>query len=272
MGAYLSKPVRSKAQEKGEGNGLKFGMTSMQGWRENMEDSHVAKINLGNTHSEWSFFAVFDGHAGDTASRYCAEHLLDTILQSNFPYDGKDAIRAGCIKLDNKLNEMLSDQQDRSGSTAVFTFISNKLQYIANLGDSRAVLCNSGRPIFSTSDHTADVPTEQERITNAGGHVSYGRVNGNLAVSRALGDVHYKKNKGKEPMHQLVSSEPEIFIRERNPSDEFLILACDGLWDVMSNEEMCAYIHSRLLVTDDLEDITSQVVDTCLYKVIEYVD
>lgn len=94
------------------------------------------------------------------------------------------------------------------------------------------------------------------------------RVNGSLAVSRALGDYDYKNVEGRGQCEQLVSPEPEIFVRERDDtSDEFLVLACDGVWDVMSNEALCSYIHSRLKITDDLESITNQVIDTCLYKV-----
>lgn len=93
------------------------------------------------------------------------------------------------------------------------------------------------------------------------------RINGALAVSRALGDYEYKNVEGRGPCEQLVSPEPEIFVRDRSDQDEFLVLACDGVWDVMSNDDICHFIRSRLLITDDLEAITNQVVDTCLYKV-----
>lgn len=86
--------------------------------------------------------------------------------------------------------------------------------------------------------------------------------------SRALGDFEYKNVEGRGPCEQLVSPEPDISIRQRNDAeDEFLVLACDGVWDVMSNDDLCGYIHNRLCVTDDLQEVTSQVIDTCLYKV-----
>lgn len=99
------------------------------------------------------------------------------------------------------------------------------------------------------------------------GRVMIQRINGSLAVSRALGDYEYKNVEGRGPCEQLVSPEPEIFVRDRDEKDEFLVLACDGVWDVMSNEDICNFIRSRLLITDDLESITNQVVDTCLHKV-----
>lgn len=87
-------------------------------------------------------------------------------------------------------------------------------------------------------------------------------------MSRALGDFEYKNVQDRGPCEQLVSPEPEIFVQERDKQlDEFLILACDGIWDVMSNEDLCAYVRNRLQVTDDLGEVTGQVIDTCLYKV-----
>merc|ERR1712200_1276 len=102
---------------------------------------------------------------------------------------------------------------------------------------------------------------------NAGGSVLIQRVNGSLAVSRALGDFEYKNVDGRSPTEQLVSPEPEFYIKERiDEQDEFLVLACDGVWDVMTNEEICDFILGRLKVTDNLETIGNEVIDTCLYK------
>jgi len=94
------------------------------------------------------------------------------------------------------------------------------------------------------------------------------RVNGSLAVSRALGDYEYKNVEGKGQCEQLVSPEPEISVEPRDDKlDEFLVLACDGIWDVMTNEDLVEFIRSRLQVTHNLESICNQVIDTCLYKV-----
>lgn len=93
------------------------------------------------------------------------------------------------------------------------------------------------------------------------------RVNGSLAVSRSLGDYDYKRVEGRGPTEQLVSPEPEITIISRNrDEDQFVILACDGVWDVMSNEELNTYIQHRLRVSDDLTLVCNEVIDSCLYK------
>lgn len=118
-----------------------------------------------------------------------------------------------------------------------------------------------------------DDQAERQRIQEAGGTVLIQRVNGSLAVSRALGDFEYKNNPNRRPDQQLVSPEPEITSYARNSStkpDElpaFIVLACDGIWDVMSNEELAAYVLGRMHVTDDLSELANTVLDMCLYKV-----
>jgi protein phosphatase 1B len=236
-----------------------------------MEDAHFAQTNLGEDFADWSYFAVFDGHAGYKVSEHCAKHLLEAIIHTE-EFRGSDVIKAihsGFLKLDHKMRDIpeLASGADKSGTTAVCAFISNENVYIANCGDSRAVLCRNGVPVFSTQDHKPILPTEKKRIVNAGGSVMVQRVNGSLAVSRALGDYDYKNVSELGQCEQLVSPEPEIFCQERDGQDYFLVLACDGVWDVMSNEAVCSFISNRLRLTDDLELICNQVIDTCLHKV-----
>lgn len=272
MGAFLEKPNTEKYNENGEGNGLRYGVSSMQGWRCEMEDAHYARTNLGDIYLEnWAAFAVFDGHAGKKISEHCAKHLLEAITQTQEFKDNDivKGIHSGFLTLDNKMRDLpeLASGADKSGTTAVCSFISNENIYIANCGDSRAVLCRNGVPVFSTQDHKPVLEKEKERIQNAGGSVMIQRVNGSLAVSRALGDFDYKNSTDLGQCEQLVSPEPEIFCQDRDPNDEFLVLACDGIWDVMTNEAVCSFVHNRLQITDNLEDICNQVVDTCLHKV-----
>jgi len=277
MGAFLEKPKTDKHNETGTGNGLRFALSSMQGWRIEMEDAHCATIGLPGSLSDWSFFAVFDGHAGARVSAYCAEKLLDAIISSEELSSGSDGnelvsagIRSGFLRLDDQLRELpeIAAGEDKSGSTAVCVLVSPQHIYLANCGDSRAVLSRDKQVAVTTQDHKPTNPTEKERIQNAGGSVMIQRVNGSLAVSRALGDFEYKNVPNRGPCEQLVSPEPEIFIEERiKADDEFLILACDGIWDVMSNDELCDFVRDRMQVTENLEAICNCVVDTCLSKV-----
>ncbi|KAL4612968.1 protein phosphatase 1B-like isoform X1 [Arapaima gigas] len=278
MGAFLDKPKTDKLNVHGEGNGLRFGLSSMQGWRVEMEDAHTAVLGLPKGLDDWSFFAVYDGHAGSRVANYCSHHLLECITGSEgFCTAGqteptvdavKSAVHAGFLKIDEDMRGF-SDAHggpDRSGSTAVAVMVSPSHLYFINCGDSRAVLSRSRQVRFSTQDHKPCDPRERERIQNAGGSVMIQRVNGSLAVSRALGDYDYKCVDGKGPTEQLVSPEPEVFEIPRCEEDEFVVLACDGIWDVMSNEELCQFVRSRLEVWDDLEKVCNEVVDTCLHK------
>ena len=288
MGAFLDKPKTDKHNEIGSGNMLKYGLSSMQGWRLEMEDAHCAVIGLPSGLDDWSFFAVFDGHAGAKVSAYCAEQLLEAITTNNDfkgkAEDGggeqtipslenvKTGIKTGFLSLDDKMREMpeMLSGEDKSGSTAVCVLISPQHIFFANCGDSRAVLSKNKQCVFATADHKPVNPAEKERIQRAGGSVMIQRVNGSLAVSRALGDFEYKNVEGKGPCEQLVSPEPEISVHDRSAEDEFIILACDGIWDVMANDELCDYVRNRLLITEDLSTICNSVVDICLDKVIRF--
>ncbi|KAK9291433.1 hypothetical protein L1049_019380 [Liquidambar formosana] len=120
-----------------------------------------------------------------------------------------------------------------SGSTAVVAVLTPDDIVVANCGDSRAVLCRSGRAMPLSVDHKPDRPDERARIEASGGRVIFvdgPRVGGILAMSRAIGDVYLKP---------AVTSEPEISFTKRDPEDECLILASDGLWDVLSSDLAC---------------------------------
>ncbi|KAE8600651.1 hypothetical protein XENTR_v10013348 [Xenopus tropicalis] len=282
MGAFLDKPKTEKHNAHGAGNGLRYGLSSMQGWRVEMEDAHTAVVGIPRGLDDWSFFAVYDGHAGSRVANYCSSHLLEHITDNEdfratetpgsalepTVENVKSGIRTGFLKIDEYMRNFadLRNGMDRSGSTAVAVLLSPSHVYFINCGDSRAVLYRSGQVCFSTQDHKPCNPREKERIQNAGGSVMIQRVNGSLAVSRALGDYDYKCVDGKGPTEQLVSPEPEVYEIVRADEDEFIILACDGIWDVMSNEELCEFVKYRLELTDDLEKVCNSVVDTCLHK------
>ncbi|KAK5604877.1 Protein phosphatase 1B [Crenichthys baileyi] len=232
MGAFLDKPKTEKHSAHGEGNGLRYGLSSMQGWRVEMEDAHTAVVGLPHGLTDWSFFAVYDGHAGSRVANYCSGHLLEHILSGGAEFGSgpgsvegvKDGIRSGFLNIDEYMRNFSDLRQglDRSGSTAVCVLLSPTHLYFFKLRDF------AGR----------------ERIQNAGGSVMIQRVNGSLAVSRALGDYDYKCVDGKGPTEQLVSPEPEVCVLERAAEgDEFVVLACDGIWDVCPNKAVDFYDH-----------------------------
>ena len=279
MGAYLEKPKTDKVTDKGEGAGIRYGVSAMQGWRTEMENSHVCDTEFPL--EGWGFFGVFDGHGGPKVSQYCSQHLLDSILRSMEKESNlrgmstEDAVRGihkGFLKLDDKLKS-LPLGEDRSGTTAIVVMVSLDEIIWANCGDSRGLLCRDGKLEFATEDHKPYNEREKMRIEKAGGTVELQRINGNLSFSRALGDhFEYKRAAELPATAQLVSPEPEITVQKRDLSkDEFIILACNGIFDVMTNEEVIAYIRHHLQLTDDLAKICSDLIDTCLNKVLHII-
>ncbi|TRY97921.1 hypothetical protein DNTS_034145 [Danionella cerebrum] len=241
---YLDRPVLDKHMQEGCASwGLTYALASMQGWRAHMEDFHNCFPQLGGELSHWAFFAVFDGHAG---SKIRADEDVEMVT---------DGFKEGFFRMDKHLHAIACREGwERGGTTVVSTAITPHHIYFVNCGDSRAVLCRAGRVAFSTEDHKPFSPGERERIESAGGSVTLQRVNGSLAVSRALGDFGYKTVEWRSITEQMVSPEPEVTVVDRSPADEFLILACDGVWDTVSNEELCAFVHNRLRVCTDLRE------------------
>lgn len=107
--------------------------------------------------------------------------------------------------------------------------------YTANVGDSRAVLCRNGQAIRLSYDHKGSDLSEQQRVKDAGGFIMNERVNGMLAITRALGDAELK---------EYISGRPYTAETIIGPDDEFLILACDGLWDVCGDQQACELVRS----------------------------
>lgn len=103
---------------------------------------------------------------------------------------------------------------------------------MANAGDSRSALCRGGGKTVSLSeDHKPESEIESKRIKEAGGHISMGRVNGGLNLSRSMGDFDYKRNSQKQWHEQMITVNPDVKEEPRNPSDEFIIMGCDGIWE-----------------------------------------
>lgn len=171
-----------------------------------MEDSHTHILSLPDDPGT-AFFAVFDGHGGNKVGEYAAKHLHEFIINRNEYREGNivEAMRKGFLELDQI---MLTDKEvveELSGSTAVIVIIKGDKLYCANVGDSRAVGSISGRDIALSRDHKPMDPNEFARIVHAGGFVSEYRVNGSLALSRALGDYKFKNNKDLGPEEQAVT-------------------------------------------------------------------
>lgn len=116
-----------------------------------------------------------------------------------------------------------------------------------------------------SNDHKPTLDSERSRIENAGGYVSWGRVNGNLALSRAIGDFEFKRTFDLPVEKQIVTAFPEVL--EKNiteAEDEFLVLACDGIWDCLSSQDVVDIVRRSVANGKELKDICEDLMDRCL--------
>lgn len=154
-----------------------------------------------------------------------------------------------------------------SGCTAVVGLIRGRHLVVANAGDSRCVVCRSGQALDMSLDHKPEDAAEYNRIRNAGGRVTKeGRVNGGLNLSRAIGDHAYKRNKDLELRDQMITALPDIKALEIDPAtDEFMVLACDGIWNNMTSQEVVDFVKRELdKGTHPLSAICEMLFDACL--------
>ncbi|KAJ0008216.1 hypothetical protein Pint_30349 [Pistacia integerrima] len=153
------------------------------------------------------------------------------------------------------------------GSTACVAIIRNKQLVVANAGDSRCVLSRKGQAYNLSKDHKPDLEVERDRILKAGGFIQVGRVNGSLNLARAIGDVEFKLNKALPAEKQIVTANPDITTIELCDDDEFLVLACDGIWDCLSSQQLVDYVRDQLATETKLSTICERVFEKCLAPV-----
>jgi len=146
-------------------------------------------------------------------------------------------------KINNEKEEYQNDDHSgpgySSGATAVCALITTKEIVVANVGDSRCVLSRSKKALDLSQDHKPELQSERTRIFAAGGTIEHGRVGGDLNLCRAIGDLTFKQNHQIPPEEQMITADPELRYETRSPFDEFLILACDGVWDVKKKSRSC---------------------------------
>lgn len=276
MGQTLSEPVVDKKSSKGGDERLIYGVSAMQGWRISMEDAHATILDLqlddgkevkpANADSRLSFFGVYDGHGGDKVALFAGENVHQIIARQEAFKKGdlEQALKDGFLATDRAILNDPRYEEEVSGCTASVGIISSKKIYVGNAGDSRTVLGVKGRAKPLSFDHKPQNEGEKARICAAGGFVDFGRVNGNLALSRALGDFEFKKTPELSPEQQIVTAFPDVTIHEISPDDEFLVVACDGIWDCQSSQAVVEFVRRGIAEKQELEKICENMMDNCL--------
>ncbi|NXN36826.1 ILKAP phosphatase, partial [Rhinoptilus africanus] len=203
--------------------------------------------------SRVSYFAVFDGHGGVRASKFAAQNLHQNLIKK-FPKGEVVSVEKTvkrCLldtfkHTDEEFLKQASSQKPawKDGSTATCVLAVDNILYIANLGDSRAILCRYNEEsrkhaaLSLSKEHNPTQYDERMRIQKAGGNVRDGRVLGVLEVSRSIGDGQYKRCG--------VISVPDIKRCQLTHNDRFILIACDGLFKVFTPEEAVNFIVSCL--------------------------
>ena len=266
-----------------------------------MEDSHFEIGNLAGTGD--SLFAVFDGHGGSAVSKFCCDNFVSVLTSDEKFKSGQisEALRRTYLKLDEMLQDPANGHKLKkyaggkpisadntsggdmgrrgslnlalnTGCTAVVVHLSGDAITIANTGDSRAVLCRDGRAVDLTTDHKTTLQSELDRISAAGGIVLNGRVNGSLNLTRAIGDLAFKGDTSLSPEKQVITANPDLEeIKCDLDTDDFIVIACDGLWEVMTSQEVVDYISHGLCAIRDVPSsspVSATSPPTCLSDLI----
>ncbi|KAL8172212.1 hypothetical protein V2J09_024016 [Rumex salicifolius] len=227
---------------------LSWGSFATCGRRETMEDTHFLIPRLFD--KDIHFFGIFDGHRGAAAAEFSAS-ALPTFLQNLSSVSPRDALIDAFLKNDAAFRDVLDScrktkgliQKDwHPGCTAITALLMKDKVYIGNAGDCRAILCRNGCVTALSRDHVASCLEERDRIIKAGGQVKWQVDNWRvgapaLQVTRSIGD---------DDLKPAVTAEPEITEYTLSSEDEFLVMASDGLWDVVSNEEVSRIIRDTV--------------------------
>ena len=256
--------------------------------KENNEDRVIVVSPIQKPHKtihrSWpkmSYFGIFDGHGGESCSEFLKNKFLNRLIENkNFPFDIKLSLTETFEKMEEEIYNTNKgkpkEEIDSSGSCALVSIITENKIYIANIGDSRAIMSiNNGTKVKQlTQDHKPNNIKEYERIIKNGGKVyidddyqedDNGKYNENdlkyienkidfekyknqkdtifrhfpsdLAVLRTIGDLKAKRKEYGGLPGNIIGI-PEIFVYDYSPSNDFMIMGCDGIYDDLSNEEI----------------------------------
>lgn len=232
-------------------------------YRPSMEDEHTAMDMFGGDQNS-GFFAIYDGHGGVRSAKFVEKALPKELLKRTplptKPDDVLDWLRKGFLAVDEQLCNELKVGIDDSGCTAAVAYLTwngnDHMLYTANVGDSRVVLCQGSQATRLTIDHNAKTcPEEIKRVSDQNGYIVHDKVMGMLSVTRAFGDYGLK---------QWVHADPHMTqtVLQHTTEPIFVIIACDGLWDVVSDEEAAQLLQKER----SCKDMSHKLLYTALSK------
>ncbi|XP_052488183.1 probable protein phosphatase 2C 27 isoform X1 [Gossypium raimondii] len=256
---------------------LRSGEWSDIGGRPYMEDTHICIADLAKnfgcdlvSEEAISFYGeqVFDGHGGKDASHFVRDHLPRVIVEDvDFPLEIEKAVTRSFMETDAAFAKSCSLESSlASGTTVLTAMIFGRSLLVANAGDSRAVLSWHGRAVEMSKDHRPCCMKERRRIEALGGFVDDGYLNGQLGVTRALGDWHIEGMKETGERIGPLSAEPELKMITLTKEDEFLIIGSDGIWDVFTSQNAIDFTRRRLQEHNDVKLCCKEIVEEAIKR------
>ncbi|KAK3248020.1 hypothetical protein CYMTET_35854 [Cymbomonas tetramitiformis] len=257
---------------------IRAGVHASQGSRTYMEDAVTVEEDISSflrreqaeVVGSCSYFGVYDGHGGTESAEFVRDRLLPNIIsQESFPEAIGKSMHDAFLQTDAQLRdtEGVKSDNDFSGTTAIAIFLSESTLHIANCGDSRVVMSSRGKAIALSSDHKPTMPEETSRIKAARGFIEDGYLNGQLGTGRALGNWYMDlKDDSPDGTPGPLTARPDTSSRDVCEGDEFLLIACDGLWDVFSNQNAVEYARQQLRVHNDPQTCSEELVKEALRR------
>jgi serine/threonine protein phosphatase PrpC len=243
---------------------IEYAECGVQGRRPEMEDASCIIVPFAHNQQQ-ALFGIFDGHFGSKCSQFVAKRLPEILVRNpNFNNDPKRALKETFQAVDKEFLQWAKKDKLTDGSTAIVAVIKDKKLFVANTGDSRGVICEDGKAIALSSDHKPEVPKELERIEKSGGTLLLGRVQGRLGVARSFGDIEFKNPETLEAKY--VTCEPDVEEFPITENTEFFILACDGLWDKLTNESAVDFVRERLAKRVPVSTVVKELVQEAYDK------
>lgn len=274
----------STKKEKAVWRMIEYGVSSEQGTRKTMEDQHKAMLSTDLvTPRDRSaprlaigipFFGVYDGHGGQQCAEFLRENLHTLILShAHARDDPQRAIKDGVEEAEKLFMEKCRTERIESGSTVAVALVVDELLITGNVGDSEIVLCRNGTAKVLTVKHTLSAnEAEVERVKGCGGRIFHSRVGHpkfnpmlvSLAVSRAVGDAGFKLEEYTDGKESGLIAEAETSVTELERDDEFMIIGCDGVWDVLSYQGAVDFCRKLITEGKDTQHVTEQLCQEAL--------
>ena len=219
-------------------------------YRQSMEDTGVTLPNLTNDYKT-SLFGIFDGHGGNDVVKYIKDRIPEIIKKY---INDLCPIEKCFINSFNKIDEELKFyDSENTGSTATIVLIQDNKIYCANVGDSRAYIIYNNSIKQITVDHKCSIPEEAERIMNAGGKITKNRVQGQLVLTRSLGDLYVKK--------YGVTNLPDISVNKIDYNIRYVVIASDGIWDKKKKKTVLSMSKSRKNAEEFCKDLVKLAIE-----------